>query len=159
MIDISESIMNLRQNIEKVSFLMEGKDGKHHVMLQKWIDDNFDRKKRYFTVGKEKSSLGEYVWKKNRKISFSEYDKGLLHYFCQHGIDNFYKLKSSDDVASIGFSETEQKWYGWSHRAIYGFGIGEKIKKGDCAYVDHAYTCRTLEQCKKAAMDFAEDVS
>lgn len=38
-------------------------------------------------------------------------------------------------VCSIGFCEKEQKWYGWSHRAIYGFGIGSTVKKGDCAYV------------------------
>jgi hypothetical protein len=36
---------------------------------------------------------------------------------------------------SIGFCEQEQKWYGWSHRAIFGFGIGSKVNKGDCAYI------------------------
>lgn len=40
-----------------------------------------------------------------------------------------------DNVCSIGFSEREQKWYGWSHRAIYGFGIGDSVVKGDCAYI------------------------
>jgi len=35
---------------------------------------------------------------------------------------------------SIGFSEAEQKWYGWSHRAMFGFGIGSVVTKGDCAY-------------------------
>lgn len=38
------------------------------------------------------------------------------------------------NVCSIGFCEREQKWYGWSHRAIYGFGIGSTVTKGDCAY-------------------------
>lgn len=38
-------------------------------------------------------------------------------------------------VCSIGFCEREQKWYGWSHRAIYGFGIGSKVERGDCGYV------------------------
>lgn len=38
-------------------------------------------------------------------------------------------------VCSIGFCETEQKWYGWSHRAIYGFGVGSTVKRGDCGYV------------------------
>lgn len=38
-------------------------------------------------------------------------------------------------VCSIGFCEREQKWYGWSHRAIYGFGIGSTVKRGDCGYV------------------------
>jgi hypothetical protein len=46
-------------------------------------------------------------------------------------------VKSAPDhgVCSIGFCEKEQKWYGWSHRAIYGFGIGSKCEKGDCHYV------------------------
>ena len=42
---------------------------------------------------------------------------------------------SDHTVCSIGFCEAEQKWYGWSHRAICGFGIGSHVKPGDCAYV------------------------
>ena len=38
------------------------------------------------------------------------------------------------NVCSIGFCENDQKWYGWSHRAIYGFGVGSTTKKGDCGY-------------------------
>jgi hypothetical protein len=41
----------------------------------------------------------------------------------------------NSNVCSIGFCEQEQKWYGWSHRAIWGFGIGDTVKKGDCGYV------------------------
>jgi hypothetical protein len=37
-------------------------------------------------------------------------------------------------TCSIGFCETDGKWYGWSHRARYGFGIGSTCKRGDCAY-------------------------
>jgi hypothetical protein len=37
-------------------------------------------------------------------------------------------------IASIGFCKKDQTWAGWSHRAIYSFGIGSKVKKGDCAY-------------------------
>lgn len=40
-----------------------------------------------------------------------------------------------NNVCSIGYSPRENKWYGWSHRAIYGFGVGSRVKKGDCAYV------------------------
>jgi hypothetical protein len=36
------------------------------------------------------------------------------------------------NVCSIGFSEREGKWYGWSHRAIFGFKPGDKVKEGDC---------------------------
>ena len=37
-------------------------------------------------------------------------------------------------VCSIGFSSKDGKWYGWSHRAIYGFKIGSKCKPGDCHF-------------------------
>jgi len=48
---------------------------------------------------------------------------------------SFDVISDEHNVCSIGFSEREQKWYGWSHRAIFGFGIGSEIKKGDCAYI------------------------
>ena len=43
-------------------------------------------------------------------------------------------IDAEHNVCSIGFCYVEQKWYGWSHRAIYGFGIGSSIKKGDIGY-------------------------
>lgn len=42
---------------------------------------------------------------------------------------------NNGNTACIGFNPEEQKWYGWSHRAIFGFGIGSTCKKGDCGYV------------------------
>lgn len=38
-------------------------------------------------------------------------------------------------VSSIGFNPVEQKWYGWSHRAIFGFGIGSKVAKGSAGFI------------------------
>lgn len=38
-------------------------------------------------------------------------------------------------VSCIGFNPEENKWYGWSHRAVYGFGIGSEVKKGHAGYV------------------------
>lgn len=35
----------------------------------------------------------------------------------------------------LGFSEEQDKWYGWSHRAIFGFGVGSVCKAGDSAFV------------------------
>lgn len=82
-----------------------------------------------------------------------------------------------DRICSIGFSEREQKWYGWSHRAIYGFSIGDVVKKGDCTSMsgwtdewleEHpeqdvslpvGFTAGTLEDAKKMAIAFAESVS
>lgn len=47
-------------------------------------------------------------------------------------------LKGNADKAgkpiNIGYNPKENKWYGWSHRAMYGFGIGSEVKKGHVAY-------------------------
>ena len=66
----------------------------------------------------------------------------------------------------IGFSEKEQKWYGWSHRAIYGFGIGDEVKEGDCCAsaapgkaLPVGFKAKTLNDAKKMAEAFAESVS
>lgn len=52
----------------------------------------------------------------------------------QYGIEKFEKAKPHHNVCSIGFSPKEGKWFGFSHRAIYGFKEGSKVKKGDCGY-------------------------
>lgn len=64
-------------------------------------------------------------------------------------------IKSGNGVGK----STNGKWYGWSHRAMYGFGIGDKIKKGDCAYNGKEYTIKTEQQAKKAAERFSDSVS
>lgn len=69
------------------------------------------------------------------------------------------KAAKDHNVASIGFCPKEQKWYGWSHRAIHGFGIGDEgeewlpdatIKKGKA---------ETLDDAKQMAIAFADSVS
>lgn len=36
-----------------------------------------------------------------------------------------------DGICSVGLCPAEQKWYGWSHRAIFGFKVGDIVKEGD----------------------------
>ena len=74
--------------------------------------------------------------------------------------------------ASIGWQENGQKWWGWSHRAKYGFGIGSTVTKGDMlagsGMQPHdkgdkgyrvGYVAKTLEDAKKMAICFAGRVS
>ncbi len=79
-------------------------------------------------------------------------------------------------LCSIGFCEREQKWYGWSHRAIFGFGVGDIVAEGDCtassgyteAYLDEhpeddtslrvGFTAKDLIDAKIMAMAFASSV-
>jgi len=81
-----------------------------------------------------------------------------------------------DHVCSIGFCEREQKWYGWSHRAIYGFGVGSEVKEGDCCassgYTEDylkehpdddlslpiGFVARDLVDAKQMAIAFADSV-
>jgi len=59
-------------------------------------------------------------------------------------------LEITDDLThGVGFSPKDGKWYGWSHRAIYGFEIGSTCKKGECHYKGS-----NLEEQEVAAIDF-----
>lgn len=75
------------------------------------------------------------------------------------------KLKKKHGITKmedgVGFSPTEKKWWGWSHRGAYGFGVGDKMKKGDAGYIPSkgAWTAKTMEDAKQMAVDFAEGVS
>jgi len=55
--------------------------------------------------------------------------------YVKYGIRHVEKTDPKHNVVSIGYNPEENKWYGWSHRAIYGFGIGSTVKKGDCGYI------------------------
>lgn len=84
---------------------------------------------------------------------------------------------SDSNVACIGFSSKEQKWYGWSHREVYGFGVGDVIEEDNlacssgfiesyekehperCFNLKPGFKCETLNDCKKAAFAFAMSVA
>lgn len=63
----------------------------------------------------------------------------------------------------IGFSESENAWYGWTHRGIYGFKIGDIVKKGDVVVgTDHirvGFKAKTLDDCKKLAKAYSKALS
>ncbi len=76
------------------------------------------------------------------------------------GLEKFMEKHGIKRIGSqLGFSEKEQKFYGWSHRAIYGFGIGHKVKKGNMPHKYEGKTAKTLEDAKRFAVAFASDVS
>lgn len=81
-------------------------------------------------------------------------------------------------TCSIGFCEHEQKWYGWSHRAICGFEIGDSVSSDDhlCSHsgwtaeylIEHpeedlslpvGWSAKTLNDCKLMAIAYAAAVS
>lgn len=39
----------------------------------------------------------------------------------KYGVTQFFLRTNTSNVCSIGYSPKRKKWYGWSHRAIYGY--------------------------------------
>ena len=74
----------------------------------------------------------------------------------------------NSNVCSIGFSEREQKWYGWSHRALCGFPIGYVAEEGhvvldynegeEASAIPVGFECKTIDDCKRCAVAYAESV-
>lgn len=48
--------------------------------------------------------------------------------------DQIQPARNDSTVCTIGFNPTEQSWYGWSHRAMLPFKIGDTVKPGDVGY-------------------------
>ena len=80
-----------------------------------------------------------------------------IKFFIEHGIVP-QKIKPSDLNCSIGFSEKENKWYGWRHRAVQGFTIGSKLEEGDCGYISGkgSWEAESINDAMQMAIDFAE---
>lgn len=129
--------------------------------------------------------FGEYVSRKEI-ISGFEWGKGLYtisHAYSTHtgewigtpevahtlakklGISRIQCSSPEQTVCTIGFNEDTGKWYGWSNRAIFGFGIGDKLFEADYGddstlFSQHGtQTITTLEQAKESAKRFADSVS
>lgn len=143
--------LTLKQSLSSIDLFCKQNinESKNHIMLKKFIETYFNKK-------------GDYLYPKSgdTKCKFhAEYDKGLLKFFAENGITEIYSIYDNH-TPSLGFSSDEQKWYGWSHRAIYGFGIGDSMKKGTCGFEIYKKTAKakTLDDAKEMAKAFAKSV-
>lgn len=64
----------------------------------------------------------------------------------------------SHRICSVGFCKKEQKWYAWSHRAMWGFGVGDFVQKGDALSKTFSvgFKAKTLKDAKRMAIVFAK---
>lgn len=86
-------------------------------------------------------------------------DKPKVHFKDWLGIKG-EKIHSSNSVESFGKAEADGKWYGFSHRAIYGFGVGDKVSADASGNeTGNEYTIKTDDEARQAAINFAKDVS
>lgn len=90
----------------------------------------------------------------NDQVYYSDFDGSYItHVGLEASLKFFAEHEITEELThGVGYSPKEKKWYGWSHRAIYGFTIGSTCKKGDCHYKG-----RNLEEQKEAAINFWKD--
>ena len=100
--------------------------------------------------------------------------EGAIRYL-RLGIRWFY-AKEDGKTSCIGYAPESRKWYGWSHRAIYGFGVGYVVQglavvrgngwiKGSPQYEESekrkppvGFVAETNTDCRYLAERFAEAV-
>lgn len=73
---------------------------------------------------------------KSNKVYYSKFDAS---YITRVGMEDNVKHLADREITEelthgVGFSPKENKWYGWSHRAMCGFTIGSTCIEGDCHY-------------------------
>ena len=134
------------------------------IKFEQWQTDETEKPILMVSVYTES---GDYI---------GDFDNMTMGLLAKYGILP-EKADSKHNVCSIGKSLKDGKWYGWSHRAVHGFSIGDVVEKGDCCNTpgvteeylkDHpeedislpvGFTAKTEEDCKRMAIAFAESVS
>lgn len=91
--------------------------------------------KKYLNKVAYKTSI-EIIPGEKSEVYQSKFDDSYItHVGMENDIRHLAKREITEELThGVGFSPKDNKWYGWSHRAIYGFGIGSSCKKGDCHY-------------------------
>ena len=97
------------------------------------------------------------------KSWLSKFDDSYITFY---GLEEDMKFLADREITDelthgVGFSPKDKKWYGWSHRAIFGFKIGSTCNKGDCHWTTDkkSWTAKTMEDAKQMAIDFNRGVS
>ena len=108
------------------------------------VDENFKIKNKTYVD----KSTGAYV----TSVPSDDKPTGTMKFFAKHGISKVYG-------GSIGFSEKEQKWYGWTHRGCCAFGIGDEERECYPGETKIGKKCKTLDDCKQAAIKFMKSIS
>lgn len=88
------------------------------------------------------------------KCYYSKYDGS---YITRVGVEESVQFLADRGITKelthgVGYSPDAGKWYGWSHRAIYGFKVGSTCKKGDAHF-----RASNIEEELEAAVTFWDD--
>lgn len=161
--------LNLERHISEYALLKINFNTVHIDRYKFYQDDLMESDYAIFTYNNidkrliKKVSMPNFIIDESMNILEGKDETPLQKFFNKHGIVP-EKISSSSKVNQIGFSEKEQAWYGWSHRAIYGFKIGVKSGPGKVGYEtlkqeNGPLEAKTLDDCKKMAIAFAKEIS
>lgn len=101
--------------------------------MQEWIERNATTK--FWTSHEGAEPIDCYVSKVDGSFMCFVSGANDLKWMIRRGFEQVQSAHEGKNTASLAWVESEQKWYGWSHRAVFGFGIGSETKKGDCGYI------------------------
>ena len=141
---------------------------------------------KYYNVVWENISRGDDTGEMWHYV-YSKIDGGQVgrpdaaYRLLQQGIRGIQKAQPNHKVCSIGYKTgktvEDQRWVGWSHRAMCSFGIGDVVEEGDCCassgwtdeyLAEHpeedtslpvGFKAESLEDARTMAKAFAESVS
>lgn len=136
--------------------LLNEVDKKHYVVREEMWDSPFS--------GQPMKMTSAYSKQDNSYIGTPDIASYLVN---KIGITEFWKAQPEHSVTSTGFNPAQQKWYGWSHRALCGFGVGDKIydekfagARMDTPFIEHGtVTIESMDQARLSAQNFARSVS
>jgi len=143
---MNQKIRSVYDNCEKVAWTKVFKAG--YILQKEFIKLCPDGKGIWMTVAYNHN--GDYIGNSKKAYILCK-KRGIIPEL----------ISKRHKTCSIGYCEKERKWYGWSHRAIYGFGIGHRVKKGDCSSerIAVGFKIKNLRDAKKVAIAMAESVS
>lgn len=135
-----------------------------------YTDENgiiYVRKEYLMEEGRSKTySFATCYYNNNNETVYVGDAQFAKYLIVDKGIKPEYASDTSK-VSSIGWCEKEQKFYGWSHRCMVGFGVGDKIYEEMCPGCDSRtpftkHGTRDIENtghARIAAIAFADSVS
>lgn len=106
------------------------------ILIKKIKKDFFDiHIEKTYWVGGESYGVGAY----SKNGEYIGDPSEIFYVFNKFGVCEDLSSSRENGVICVGYSPKDKKYYGWSHRAIFGFGVGSKVKRGDTAYLPDTF--------------------
>ena len=142
----SEDILNLEKMMHESTEVGD-------IVSQKTLEETefYDVVAQEVQTGSKPGDTVTMISVLNKQGDYAGAAEDMRKFFDDHGIAPEMRNEDSS-VCCIGWSENEQKYYGWSHRAVRGYAKGDKSFDGSHIIEDKA-------DARRSACAFAEDVS